>query len=91
MSKFNIEGFTEKANTAVNLAVSAAEEMGQSYVGTEHILLGLAREGTGLAAEALKTCGLSADALAERIRSAGTGYPTKLTPNAFTPRTKRLL
>ena len=91
MSKFNIEGFTEKANTAVNLAVSAAEEMGQSYVGTEHILLGLAREGTGVAAEALKTCGLSADALAERIRSAGTGYPTKLTPNAFTPRTKRLL
>ena len=88
---FNIEGFTQKANTAVNLAVESAESMGQSYVGTEHILLGLIKEDTGVAAEALKSCGLTAQALEEKIRAAGTGYPTKLSPNAFTPRTKRLL
>ena len=88
---FNIEGFTQKANKAVNLAVSAAENMGQTYVGTEHILLGLAQEGTGVAAEALKACGLNAADLETQIRNTGTGYPTKLSPNAFTPRTKRLL
>ncbi|MBR1481598.1 MAG: ATP-dependent Clp protease ATP-binding subunit [Ruminococcus sp.] len=88
---FRIEGFTEKANKAVNLAVQSAEEMGQSYVGTEHILLGLAKEGTGVAAEALKSSGLDAAALEQRIRKTGSGYPTKLSPNAFTPRTKRLL
>ena len=88
---FNIEGFTQKANKAVNLAVQSAESMGQNYVGTEHILLGLAQEGTGVAAEALKACGLNAADLEERIRNTGSGYPTKLSPNAFTPRTKRLL
>ncbi len=88
---FNIEGFTQKANKAVNLAVTSAENMGHNYVGTEHILLGLVQEGTGVAAEALKSCGLSANALEERVISTGTGYPTKLSPNAFTPRTKRLL
>ena len=91
MYMFNIEGFTQKANKAVNLAVQSAESMGQNYVGTEHILLGLAKEGTGVAAEALKACGLNAADLESRIRSTGSGYPTKLSPNAFTPRTKRLL
>ena len=91
MYMFNIEGFTQKANKAVNLAVQSAESMGQNYVGTEHILLGLAQEGTGVAAEALKACGLNAADLEERIRNTGSGYPTKLSPNAFTPRTKRLL
>ncbi|MBQ6387436.1 MAG: ATP-dependent Clp protease ATP-binding subunit [Ruminococcus sp.] len=88
---FNIEGFTQKANKAVNLAVQSAESMGQNYVGTEHILLGLTQEGTGVAAEALKSCGLNADDLENKIRSTGSGYPTKLSHNAFTPRTKRLL
>ena len=91
MYMFNIEGFTQKANKAVNLAVQAAESMGQNYVGTEHILLGLAQEGTGVAAESLKACGLNAADLENRIRNTGSGYPTKLSPNAFTPRTKRLL
>ena len=86
---FNIEGFTQKANTAVNLAVSVAEGMGHSYVGTEHILIGLVKEGTGVAAEALRQCGVSAESLENMMMKSGN--PTKLTPNAFTPRTKRLL
>lgn len=86
---FNIEGFTQKANTAVNLAVSEAESMGHSYVGTEHILIGLVKEGTGVAAEALRQCGVTAEILESAMMKAGN--PTKLGPNAFTPRTKRLL
>ena len=45
MYRFN--GFTEKANHAMNLAISSAEELGHTYIGSEHILLGLLKEGTG--------------------------------------------
>ncbi|MFQ9952241.1 MAG: Clp protease N-terminal domain-containing protein, partial [Clostridium sp.] len=48
MYRFN--GFTEKANKALNLAIESAEEMGHTYVGTEHILLGLLQEQSGVAA-----------------------------------------
>ena len=37
--------FTERAKTALNLAQEAAVELGHGYVGSEHILLGLSREG----------------------------------------------
>ena len=45
---YRFKGFTEKANTALNLAVEAAQELGHTYIGTEHIVLGLLREGTGV-------------------------------------------
>ena len=88
---FQFQGFTQKANKALNLAVEAAQNMGHNYVGTEHILLGLVSEGSGVAAQALQSCGVTAEALEERIRSVdGTGAPTDLSPNDFTPRTKRV-
>lgn len=48
-----IDRFTAKAKEAIGLAVDAAEELGRSYVGTEHLLLGLLREGSGVAARVL--------------------------------------
>ena len=47
---YRFKRFTDKANTALNMAVEAAREMGHTYVGTEHLLLGLLREGSGVAA-----------------------------------------
>ena len=44
---FKFQGFTEKANKALNLAVESAQQFGHSYVGTEHVLLGLLKEGNG--------------------------------------------
>ena len=89
---YEFRGFTEKANKALNLALESAQEMGQNYVGTEHILLGLLREGTGVAAAALKQCGVTEDAIKNKIGEAdGTGIATSLTPDDFTPRTKRVL
>lgn len=41
--------FTERAKTAIEKAQEAAAELGHSYVGTEHILLGILREGDGWA------------------------------------------
>lgn len=89
---YEFRGFTQKANKALNLALESAQDMGQSYVGTEHILLGLLLEGTGVAATALKQCGVTENALKDKIdTSDGSGYKTSLTPNDFTPRTKRVL
>ena len=89
---FKFQGFTEKANKALNLAVESAQQFGHSYVGTEHVLLGLLKEGTGVACTALSACGVTAEVIEEKIRSSAYGgAPTSLTANDFTPRTKRVL
>ena len=50
--------FTQRARTALTLAQACAAELGHSYVGSEHLLLGLAREEQGMAARVLRTAGL---------------------------------
>ena len=57
MYRFN--SFTQKANEALNLAITAAENYGHNYVGSEHILIGLIKEGTGVAAAVLENNGLT--------------------------------
>ena len=89
---YNFKGFTEKANTALNLAISSASELGHTYVGTEHILLGLVKEGSGVASVVLSQCGLDETALYNLITdSVGKGSYCVLTPDDFTPRTKRVM
>ena len=89
---YQFKGFTEKANKALNLAIESAEEMRHNYVGTEHILYGLVKEGSGVAATALNECGVTEDALREKLESInGTMSLVDLTPDDFTPRTKRVL
>ncbi|MGN0502771.1 MAG: ATP-dependent Clp protease ATP-binding subunit [Ruminococcus sp.] len=89
---YEFRGFTQKANSALNLAIESAQDMGHTYVGTEHILLGLLSEGTGVAAAALEQCGVTGDALRDKISTTdGAGMKTTLTPDDFTPRTKRVL
>lgn len=89
---YQFKGFTEKANKALNLAIESAEEMRHNYVGTEHILYGLVKEGSGVAATALDECGVTEDALREKLESVnGTMSLVELTPDDFTPRTKRVL
>ncbi len=62
-----IDRFTEKARTAIELAAEAAEELGHNYVGTEHLLLGLLQEGSGVAARVLEECGVQEDKVIELI------------------------
>ena len=89
---YQFKGFTEKANKALNLAIESAEELRHNYVGTEHILYGLVKEGSGVAATALNECGVTEDALREKLESInGTMSLVELTPDDFTPRTKRVL
>ncbi|MCR5652595.1 MAG: ATP-dependent Clp protease ATP-binding subunit [Ruminococcus sp.] len=89
---YKFKDFTSKANKALNLAIESAGDMGHSYIGTEHLLLGLAKEGSGVAAVALKQAGLDTVELENKIKEAsGTGSPVTLTPNDFTPRSKRVM
>ncbi len=89
---YEFRNFTQKANKALNIAINSAGEMGHTYIGTEHLLLGLIKEGSGVAAVTLSQAGLNASELEERIReSVGTASPVKLTPNDFTPRSKRVM
>ncbi|MBO5474052.1 MAG: ATP-dependent Clp protease ATP-binding subunit [Lachnospiraceae bacterium] len=60
--------FTDKAKAALTLAERAARSLKQSYVGSEHILLGLLRENTGVAASVLQSNGVDIDQLKEMIK-----------------------
>lgn len=60
--------YTQKAKTALLLAEKAAKNLHQNYVGSEHILLGLMLEGTGVAAKVLQENGVEAERLTEMIK-----------------------
>ncbi len=69
------ERFTKRAEAAIEGAWAAATELGHSYVGTEHILLGLLREGEGLACRVMRRAGLEEKVLTEVIAASGRGTP----------------
>ncbi len=85
--------FTEKSRKALSLAHDSACDMGHGYVGSEHLLLGLIKEESGVAAKALLGAGLSADMAENKIKEMiGTREPLSLnTELSLTPRSKRIL
>ena len=89
---FRFKGFTEKANVALNLAVESAQQMGHTYIGSEHLLLALVRESSGVAAHYLKERGVTEERLREAVASAtGVGTPTAVSAADMTPRTKNII
>ncbi|MDO4749852.1 MAG: ATP-dependent Clp protease ATP-binding subunit [Eubacteriales bacterium] len=83
----NADRFTEKAKKALANAQETASELGHSFVGSEHILLGIVRESEGLGARVLRENGLDAEFLTEVVEKViGRGAPGApvqgLTPNA---------
>ena len=89
---YRFTGFTQKANAALNSAISAAETLGHTYVGSEHILLGLLSESGGMAYTALTARKATFSEVESIIKSGiGVGSPTVLSPNDFTPRAKNII
>jgi ATP-dependent Clp protease ATP-binding subunit ClpC len=75
--------YTSRAKKVLELAMSEARELSHSYVGTEHLLLGLLREEKGIAAQVLTDAGVNLDAArAETLRLLGTEMPQGNTPTA---------
>ena len=89
---FKFTGFTEKANKSLNAAVKAAEDLGHTYIGSEHILLGILSDTSTVAGAVLAAHNITyADIEDELKRSIGVGVPTELQPDDFTPRSKNIL
>ena len=85
--------FTEKARIAIQNAHDAACEFGHGYIGSEHLLLGILTEGTGVGAKILENAGAKKEVLIKKIEEAmGRNMPLpKNTELALTPRSKRIL
>lgn len=89
---YMFERFTEKAIKVIMLAQEEARRLGHNFVGTEQILLGLSGEGTGIAAQVLKSMNVNlkdARIEVEKIIGRGSGFVAVEIP--FTPRAKRVL
>ncbi|MBN6777126.1 ATP-dependent Clp protease ATP-binding subunit [Pseudoclavibacter alba] len=86
------ERFTDRARRVIVLAQEEAKALNHNYIGTEHILLGLVREGEGVAAKALESLDISLDAVRAQVQDIigqGQQKPTAHIP--FTPRAKKVL
>jgi ATP-dependent Clp protease ATP-binding subunit ClpC len=86
------ERFTDGARRGVVFAQDEARELNHSYIGTEHLLLGLMRDTEGVAAQALQELGIRRDAVREQVAEiAGRGERPPSGHIPFTPRAKKVL
>lgn len=84
--------FTRKAQNALNHALIAARSFGHSYVGSEHLLVGLASDSESVSARILAANGATRAKIIDTITTAiGTGTPTDVTAADLTPRTKQII
>ena len=84
--------FTNRAKEAVEYANDLAIEMGHSYVGTEHLLYGLAKEGTGIASRVLEKNSVTPNKVIDKIKVLiGEGEKSIVSIVGLTPRTKRVI
>ena len=89
---YNFTGFSEKANMALNSAMECAEDSGHTYIGSEHILLGLCNTPDSVAGRLLNLKGITYRKTHEAIKeTVGVGMPTELNPTDFTPRSKHII
>ncbi len=88
----NLERFTQRARRVLTLAQEEAERLRHSYIGTEHLLLGLIREESGVAGRVLRKLGLDVRRVQQMVeRMTGTGRRTPFGRMDLTPRTKRVI
>jgi hypothetical protein len=86
------ERFSDRARHVVVLAQDEARRLDHTWIGTEHLLLGLILEGEGVAAKALKSLGISLDSVRQQVEEIiGRGQEAPSGHIPFTPRTKKVL
>lgn len=85
--------FTDRARTSMLLTRRAAERFGHTYIGTEHLLLGVIEEGSGSAIHALKKCGVDPEQVSQYLSKLMTKEQCDQIPEQlpFTPLTKKVL
>jgi ATP-dependent Clp protease ATP-binding subunit ClpC len=86
------ERFTHRARRVVVLASEEARTLNHNYIGTEHLLLGLIREGEGVAPRVLESLGISLEAVQRQVKEIiGEGQEVPAGHIPFTPRAKKVL
>jgi len=86
------ERFTDRARRVIVQAREEAEALEHNFIGTEHLLLGLLREGEGIAARALTSMGIGLDAARQAVLDIiGPGQQAPSGHIPFTPRSKKVL
>jgi ATP-dependent Clp protease ATP-binding subunit ClpC len=86
------EPFTERARRSIVLAQEEAQRLGNNYIGTEHILLGIISEGESLAAKVLESLGVNLSKVRQEVEAiVGRGGQTVQQEMVFTPRAKRVI
>jgi len=85
------ERFTDRSRRTLVLAQDEARSLGHEHIGTEHLLLGLLEEGTGVAARVLTDLGVTLEAARARVPAAPAGGPATVGAPPFTPRAKSVL
>jgi len=86
------EPFTERARRSIVLAQEEAQRLGNNYIGTEHLLLGIISEGESVAAKVLENLGISLQKVRQEVESlVGKGGKTTQQEMVFTPRAKRVI
>jgi ATP-dependent Clp protease ATP-binding subunit ClpC len=86
------EPFTERARRSIVLAQEEAQRLGNNYIGTEHLLLGIISEGESVAAKVLENLGVSLQKVRSEVEAiVGKGGPTAQQEMVFTPRAKRVI
>ena len=84
--------FTQKAQNTLNRSLSAAREMGHTYIGSEHLLLALIEENDSAASKLLQKYGVTKESISDAIiEMTGTGAPSYVTSGDMTPRTKKII
>ena len=88
-----MERYTPQAKEALTLAVNAAEALNHGYVGTEHLLIGLLKEGEGVAAKVLEENGVEVNRVIDLVSQLIAPNPTIQTTSrtAYTPRARRVI
>src|SRR5581483_4656869 len=92
MQNDRFDKFTDRARRVLTLAQEEAARFNHNYIGTEHLLLGLVREGDGMAAQVLRSLGVELN----RVRSAvefiiGRGDRMIVSETGLTPRAKKVI
>lgn len=88
-----MDRYTPQAQEALGLAVGVAESLNHGYVGTEHLLIGLLQEGTGVAARVLEDNGVEEDRVIELVSQLISPNPSVQTADrtSYTPRARRVI
>ena len=84
--------FTQKAETALNKSVIIAEELGHTYIGTEHVLIAISEDEGSCASVIMRKSGIGNARLTDAVKTySGTGKRTRLTSKDTTPRCRKIL